>query len=185
MSESGMSPKPKSRQYRGFTLIELLVVIAVICILAALLLPALNRSKEKAKRAKCENQLHQFYTMAVMYAEDYDGYLCSYDDLLKKMPMLCPSDKFDGKKPRSGFRINQPTSYGPIFDCFLWGTNRGARLDTWSPVNFSGPVLSGMLCEYEPYHDLSKKPGFEPGKWHGRFLELWKDGSIHWTIFDQ
>src|SRR5262245_17841162 len=114
-----MSRKPNSRQYRGFTLIELLVVVAVICILAALLLPAVNRSKEKARRAKCENQLQQFHNMSVMYAEDHDGYLCSYDDMLKKMPMLCPSDKSDGKKPRSGFRISEPTSYNPSMVCFL------------------------------------------------------------------
>ena len=67
----------------GFTLIELMVTLALIAILAALLLPAVNRSKEKAKRAKCENQLHQLYTLAVMYAEDHDGYLCSYDDMLE------------------------------------------------------------------------------------------------------
>lgn len=178
-----MRQKPKSPHYRGVTLIEVMVVIAVICILAALLLPAVNRSKEKAKRAKCENQLHQFYTMAVMYAEDHDGYLCSYEDMLKKMPMLCPSDKFEGKKPQGGFVYNLPTSYWASPDCFLWGTNRGARLDTWSPVNSSGPMLPGMLCEYEPYHDLSKQPSSTtPGKWHGRYLELWKDGTIHWTV---
>jgi prepilin-type N-terminal cleavage/methylation domain-containing protein len=173
-----MRQTPKSPRESGVTLIELLVVIAVICILAALLLPAVNRSKEKAKRAKCESQLRQFYTMSIMYAEDHDGYLCSYEDMLKKMPMLCPSDKFEGKKPHSGFVYNLPTSYWASPEYFLWGTNRGARLDTWSRLIPGG----SLVCEYEPYHDLSKKLSDTPGMWHGRYLELWKDGTIHWTV---
>jgi len=55
---------------RAFTLIELLVIIGVIGIVAALLLPALARSKDSARRTRCASNLHQFGLASQMYWDE-------------------------------------------------------------------------------------------------------------------
>jgi prepilin-type N-terminal cleavage/methylation domain-containing protein/prepilin-type processing-associated H-X9-DG protein len=61
------------RKIKGFTLVELLVVIAIIALLMAVLLPALNKARELARRIVCGNQFKTLMTANFLYAEAYDG----------------------------------------------------------------------------------------------------------------
>lgn len=80
-----MRVKMKRGKKSGFTLIELLVVIAIIGVLAGLLLPALQKARENARKVKCIHHLKQITLAIIIYADDHDGAIVPWNDLRKNI----------------------------------------------------------------------------------------------------
>jgi prepilin-type N-terminal cleavage/methylation domain-containing protein/prepilin-type processing-associated H-X9-DG protein len=103
-----MKTKEKIRNYAGFTLIELLVVISIIALLVAILLPALGRARESAKRVVCSSNAHQISLAMITYSCQFrdwypigtinegnagvDAKLLSSKTLKSEKVFACPSD---------------------------------------------------------------------------------------------
>jgi len=118
---------------RFFTLIELLVVVAIISILAALLLPSLQRAKETAQSAVCKSNMKQIWLVNQNYLMDFNGFF-----------MPARGGPLDGSKPWADF---QNATYGNSDNVNYWAWIQGYYNDKdpadWGP--YKGYTTKGIF----------------------------------------
>jgi prepilin-type N-terminal cleavage/methylation domain-containing protein len=136
------------KQRKGFTLVELLVVIAIIALLVAILLPALGRARELAKRLQCATQLKGIGTAIALYQNDNRG-----DSNPRVGSAIKGGSGFAGADGTGRYKAPQTRWYDQTFDWWIPFSSPPATTvggDFYALVRTQDLVPTMFLCPSDP-----------------------------------